>query len=263
MHKVRQVRFQFPAAFVELVRSLASEFGKRDIANALALPLSTVYRWSTQSSSPPAGLAPGWARRGEGTAAQQIDALVASSEADGFDVRAAVARLVPALPVRSPGAAESPRRSGNREFLAQFADRGAADGPDASAQDRLLRARSEIDTHYYTRLSCQSLARIAGMSKFNFIRGFRAQFGISPYRYLNVVRVEHAKHMLALTDQPLQLVAASVGFASASSLARAFKRYAGNSPSRFLFRLAAARAERRRVASGRVSMGPRGIPAAP
>ena len=51
------------------------------------------------------------------------------------------------------------------------------------------------------------------MSKFNFIRSFRAAFGVSPYRYLILVRVDHAKHMLALTHQPLPVVAASVGFA--------------------------------------------------
>jgi len=260
MHKVRQVRFQFPAAFVELARALAGEFGKRDIAGALALPLSTVYRWSTRASTSSVGLASGWSRRCDADATRHVDALVASCEADGFDVRAAVARLVPTLPA---GEAESPPRSRRRRFLAQFAGRDATDEPTAPLRERLLRARSEIDAHYYTRLSCQSLARIAGMSKFNFVRGFRAEFGISPYRYLNVIRVEHAKHMLALTDQPLHLVAAGVGFTSASSLARAFKRYAGNSPSRFLFRLAAARTESRRVAPGHASMAARGIPTAP
>ena len=258
MHKVRQVRFQFPPAFVELVRALGGEFSKRDVAGAMALPLSTVYRWSAQAATRSAALAPGWARRGDAAATQHVDTLIAACEADCFDLRDSVARLVPALPALAAGEKDSPFRRGSHGFLAQFTPRHALDDPADCPQARLLRARNEIDRHYYTRLSCTSLARVAGMSKFNFIRGFRAEFGISPYRYLNVVRVEHAKHMLALTEQPLHLVAASVGFSSASSLARAFKRYAGNSPSRFLFRLAAARA-----APARRSIDARGVRAAP
>lgn len=237
MQKIRQVRFQFPAAFVELVRALGADCGKREIANALSLPLSTVYRWSAVPPTPSTELAPGWTRRADPATARSVAALIAACEADGLAVRTPVARLAPGLTQTAFGDAEA-FRARVRCALAHFASRDARTDQAAQPHDRLLRAKREIDVHYYTRLSCRSLAHIAGMSKFNFIRAFRAAFGVSPYRYLILVRVDHAKHMLALTDQPLPVVAASVGFASASSLARAFKRFVGASPSRFLCRRA-------------------------
>ena len=103
---------------------------------------------------------------------------------------------------------------------------------DASADmvSRVVMVKIEIDRHYYTRLSCESLSAIARMSRFNMIKAFKHAFGVSPYRYLNQVRVDHARHMLALTDQPMHMIAAAVGFGSVSSLTRAFKRFAGASP---------------------------------
>jgi AraC-like DNA-binding protein len=117
--------------------------------------------------------------------------------------------------------------------------RGARPSP---PRCRVLLAKMEIEQHYYTRLSCESLAHSVGMTKFHFIKTFRAAFGTSPYQYLNQVRVRHATHMLALTNQPLRLVAASVGFSTASSLARAFKRFAGASPANLMHKIAPAAA---------------------
>ena len=94
----------------------------------------------------------------------------------------------------------------------------------------MVLVKIEIDRHYYTRLSCEGLSAIAGMTRFNLIKSFKQAFGVSPYRYLNQVRVDHARHMLALTSQPMHMIAAAVGFGSVSSLARAFKRFAGASP---------------------------------
>jgi transcriptional regulator GlxA family with amidase domain len=66
---------------------------------------------------------------------------------------------------------------------------------------------------------------------------------------LNKVRVDHAKHMLALTDQPMHMIAASVGFGSASSLSRAFHRFAGASPSNLFHKVAPALNDARSAAN--------------
>ncbi len=83
------------------------------------------------------------------------------------------------------------------------------------------------------------------MSRFNLIKAFKHAFGVSPYRYLNQVRVDHARHMLALTDQPMHMIAAAVGFGSVSSLTRAFKRFAGASPAHIHRKLAVMPSETR------------------
>jgi AraC-like DNA-binding protein len=262
MPRERQVRLQFPAAFIELVRVLDTGCDKRAIASALSLPLSTVYRWTSQRTPLPIELQSGWTHRFDDTVAGCIDSLLAACQMHGFDLRRSVARLIPKALGHTTRELAASFEGGAYSFISRLSGQdvigqvrfspGTAGGVEVASnvldiangtsnlQSRLLRAKMEIDQHYYTRLSCDGLAQIVAMTKFNFIRAFRAAFGISPYQYLNQVRVEHAKHMLALTDQPLQLVAASVGFTSASSLARAFKRFAGASPANFLCKVAPA-----------------------
>lgn len=262
MSRERQVRLQFPAAFIHLVRVLDTECDKRAIASALSLPLSTVYRWTSQRTPLPIELNAGWTQRFDEAVAAHIDKLIVDCHTQGFDLRRHVARLIPKAMGHSSRDLAASFEGGAYSFIARLPGQNVigqvrfptgADGSvevasnvldiangTSNLQSRLLLAKMEIDQHYYTRLSCDALAQIVGMTKFNFIRAFRATFGISPYQYLNQVRVEHAKHMLALTAQPLQLIAASVGFTSASSLARAFKRFAGASPANFLCKVAPA-----------------------
>jgi transcriptional regulator GlxA family with amidase domain len=98
---------------------------------------------------------------------------------------------------------------------------------------RIGAARKQIDRCYYTRLSCQSLAETARMTKWHFIRTFGALVGTSPYNYLMHVRVAHAKRLLRATTHSLQTIAAAVGFDTASSLCRAFVSVEGASIANF------------------------------
>ncbi|HEX6834811.1 MAG TPA: AraC family transcriptional regulator, partial [Rudaea sp.] len=170
--------------------------------------------------------------------------LIDRCEAAGFAVRASVLPFLPS----DDAATNIPAALGGANSivigafaLPREADNEARTPRAAPGDERLDVARRAIEQRYYTPLSCDALARLAGMTKFNFIHAFTAAFGVSPYQYLIRTRVEHARQMLALTDQPLRLIAASVGFRSASSLARAFKRFAGASPARVVNRIAPAR----------------------
>ena len=71
------------------------------------------------------------------------------------------------------------------------------------------------------------LAGIAGMSRFHFIRTFKAAFSVAPYHYLMQVRIHHAKLLLSTTQQPLDAVAAAVGFDTQSSMCKAFRSIEG------------------------------------
>ena len=262
MSRLRQVRLSYPAAFVELGIVLARMFDKREVSRTLGLPLSTLYRWVSESR----GRAAASVEPREADALKtRIEELVAECEHFGFGVRQRVAQLAPSLcarpwraaggaapPVQLPplamlGALErdpivrdppSPLRARNDggERALEF----ASDGTPANLHSRVFLARVEIERRYFTRLSCATLARRVGMTRFNFIKVFKATFGVSPYRYLSQVRVEHARHMLTLTDQPLHVIAAGVGFGSVSSLSRAFKRFAGASPANLFGRIAPA-----------------------
>lgn len=264
MPKQRSVRLHYPADFVELARALDTECDRRDIATALSLPLSTVYRWVSPRSTANAQLDAGWSQTFDVHTARYFDRLIAGCEKAGFEIRKNVQRLIPKVFGESPRESAAAFEGGPYNFLGELPNqivigqlsfpRGATGSmqsnadvlamtngaPATQSRKQVLLAKMEIDQHYYTRLSCDALARIVGMTKFNFIKAFKAAFSVSPYQYLNQVRVDHAKHMLALTDQPLRLIAASVGFTSASSLARAFKRFAGASPANLIHKVAPA-----------------------
>lgn len=269
MHKLRQVRLNYPDAFVELALALQMDCDKRDVAATLSIPLSTVYRWAVESRGQVSRFSRGWSKRRDRDDVNHVAALVADCEREGFKVGQAVSRLVPIAVATpdgpNPGAKESHqflRRLPNQIVIGKLSfPRGAdisrndavlefnANGAPSNALSRVYLAKMEIDQHYYTKLSCESLAALIGMSRFNLIKAFKAAFGVSPYQYLNQVRVDHAKHILALTGQPIHMIAASVGFGSASSLSRAFKRFAGASPANIFHKVAPAMDDSRAVAN--------------
>lgn len=94
---------------------------------------------------------------------------------------------------------------------------------------RLQAARELIENRYYTNLSCEMLARHAGMSKCHFIRMYRDAFGASPYRHLTTVRVSRAIHLIKSTLQPTEAIATAVGFETHATFAKAFKSITGSS----------------------------------
>ena len=260
MHKLRQVRLSYPDAFVEFAVALALDADRRHVAAALSIPVSTMYRWLVEQRGQPSVFSSGWTTQRTDEQRARIDVLVAACEVDGFDVRTALHRLLPGVNAapRATIVQESLPKTSGRIIVGRFdTSRGLrvqrddniqelSDG-DASADVlcRVVMVKIEIDRHYYTRLSCESLSAIARMSRFNMIKAFKHAFGVSPYRYLNQVRVDHARHMLALTDQPMHMIAAAVGFGSVSSLTRAFKRFAGASPSYMHRKLAVMPSETR------------------
>jgi AraC-like DNA-binding protein len=260
MHKLRQVRLSYPDAFVEFAVAFAIDADKRKVAAALSIPVSTLYRWLVERREQPSVFARGWTMQRSIEHRARIGELIEACARDGFDVRPALNRLLPgAFDAQRTASAERtlPPASG-RIIVGRFdLSRGLRVQRDDNIQElpageatidavsRMVQVKIEIDRHYYTRLSCESLSAIARMSRFNLIKTFKQAFGVSPYRYLNQVRVDHARHMLALTDQPMHMIAAAVGFGSVSSLTRAFKRFAGASPSHVHRKLAVMPSEAR------------------
>lgn len=62
-------------------------------------------------------------------------------------------------------------------------------------------------------------------------RAFRAHVGMTPGKYLNQVRIEHAKLLLRQGDHNVAFVADACGFAGANYFARVFRSMVGVTPS--------------------------------
>jgi AraC-like DNA-binding protein len=77
-----------------------------------------------------------------------------------------------------------------------------------------------------------TLAAIAGTTRFRLLRRFRAEIGVTPHQFLVSVRVAHARRLLAV-GTPISEVAANAGFADQSHLTRQFRRRLGLTPGRY------------------------------
>lgn len=97
----------------------------------------------------------------------------------------------------------------------------------------LEQVREHIDRHYATPLTVETLAALAGLSTFHFIRAFRATFGTTPHQYLRRRRLERAKQLLATTAYPVTEVCDKVGFHSLGSFTTLFRKQTGETPAEY------------------------------
>jgi AraC-like DNA-binding protein len=103
----------------------------------------------------------------------------------------------------------------------------------AELLSRLSQARDLLRDWEDEPLSVSAVARISGLTRFHFIRLFKAVFGETPHRYRTRAQVEKAKHLLILSDLSITGICMAVGFSSLGSFSALFSRRVGMSPSEF------------------------------
>lgn len=81
-------------------------------------------------------------------------------------------------------------------------------------------------------VSLASLADLCGLSRFQLLRSFSREMGVTPHAYLIQLRVSKARRLLATGKSPVE-VALLTGFADQSHLTRAFVRQFGVTPGRY------------------------------
>jgi len=93
----------------------------------------------------------------------------------------------------------------------------------------VFQAKSFIDEHITENLSLEKMALQIGISKYHFIRVFKAAFGISPYQYQKRKRLELAKLDL-MGGSEILTTAIRFGFPDAPTFTKAFKQQFGQTP---------------------------------
>ena len=94
------------------------------------------------------------------------------------------------------------------------------------------RAREHLRDRWDQKVTLAELATHTGLSRFELIRRFREQSGVTPHAYQTNLRVDEARRRLA-AGHPPAAVAADCGFADQPHLSRVFKRSVGVSPGRY------------------------------
>lgn len=95
---------------------------------------------------------------------------------------------------------------------------------------RLILAKDYIHSCFRSDLDLESLAQVACMSRFHFLRAFKQTFGCTPYQYLKRLRMEKAADLLSQTSVPIQSIGFELGYENLSSFSRVFRQSFGVAP---------------------------------
>lgn len=98
---------------------------------------------------------------------------------------------------------------------------------------QLRRIIDMVENRLCTDIDLNSLADAAGVSRFHFVRSFKATTGLPPHRWLTARRMERAKTLLEKTGFGMLEIAAAVGFESQSHFGQVFRLHAGMTPSQW------------------------------
>ncbi|WP_300575269.1 GlxA family transcriptional regulator [Phenylobacterium sp.] len=115
------------------------------------------------------------------------------------------------------------RRPGGQSQFSALVDMGGASGRFADLLDWARERLSEP-------LGVERLADQAAMSPRNFARAFVREIGMTPAKAVEHLRVEAARSRLETADEPVEQVAAAVGFGDAERMRRAVLRAFGQPP---------------------------------
>ena len=95
---------------------------------------------------------------------------------------------------------------------------------------RVLAVARLLDAAYEEPLSLDDMAAAAGLSRYHFVRVFRAVAGDSPHQYLIGARLRAAANRLLDTSEPITAIALDVGFNDISHFNATFRRAFGAAP---------------------------------
>ncbi|WP_095590634.1 helix-turn-helix domain-containing protein [Actibacterium ureilyticum] len=106
---------------------------------------------------------------------------------------------------------------------------GATTLADTAPPDWIAAVRHHAETNLHDKLSVDTLAAVAGMSRTNFNLRFRAETGQSPYRWVLGLRCHQAQNLMR-QGAVLAEIADICGFADQAHFNRVFKAQTGQTP---------------------------------
>jgi AraC-type DNA-binding domain-containing proteins len=90
-----------------------------------------------------------------------------------------------------------------------------------------------LENHYMENITLNDLCKLTGLSKYYLLRSFTKQKGISPYSYLETIRIDKAKKMLEQGILPID-AALQTGFTDQSHFSNFFKKFIGLTPKQYM-----------------------------
>lgn len=109
--------------------------------------------------------------------------------------------------------------------------------------------------NYPRKIDIPKLASMVSLSVKQFERKFKQEYGEVPVRYIQRIRLDAARQLLAMTRLPIAQISRETGFYDSSHFAHQFQKYTGLSPSAFRNR---HQQPSRRPAEAELAAGPAG-----
>ncbi len=97
---------------------------------------------------------------------------------------------------------------------------------------KLQQVRLYLEEHYMQQITLNQLADMAGMSRYHLIREFSREQGLTPYQYLETMRIGEAKKLLERGETTIE-TALHTGFVDQSHFSKFFKRLIGLTPGQY------------------------------
>jgi transcriptional regulator GlxA family with amidase domain len=119
------------------------------------------------------------------------------------------------------------KRPGGQSQFSAYMTSESANHPD------LRSLQAWIMTHLVEDLRVEALAERVAMSPRNFARLFLTETGMTPAKFVEMARIDAARHYLGSTELPIETVADKAGFKDPERMRRAFIRQIGVNPQNY------------------------------
>jgi len=118
------------------------------------------------------------------------------------------------------------------QLIEEFSEEGIEQsGPEENRETKII--CNYLEKNYMKNITLDELSGLTGLSKYYLLRSFTKQKGISPYRYLETIRIDRAKKLLEQGVLPIE-AALQTGFADQSHFSNFFKKFIGLTPKQYM-----------------------------
>jgi len=98
--------------------------------------------------------------------------------------------------------------------------------------EEIGKACTYMESHFAELITLDDLSKLSNLNKYTLLRNFTKQRGVTPYQYLETIRIGEAKKLLKKGAEPLA-AAMQTGFSDQSHFTKFFKKLIGLTPKQY------------------------------
>lgn len=117
------------------------------------------------------------------------------------------------------------------QYIRRYISFAAGDLPTSKTDsERLQVIKTYIENNIERSFKTKDLAKLFCKSESEFYRMFKLTFEESPHHFIQRLRINRAKNLIAFTDHPINQIAEMVGFEDISNFNKTYRKLEGGAP---------------------------------